>query len=803
MTAARLRLWLDGADTSTMFQDTAGTIGATGAGQTVARWNDKSGQGGSVAQTTSGSRPALATVAGRPVPGFDGTDDWLTLATPSQLPSGTNGSTEFVVAQSSEANPASSGYRTSWQHGSAATGAKRSIYKNTGAATVLADVYAGTPAASGSWSSTSPTIAAAEFASGAFSLWTAGTSAASSSYAFNTGTTFADVGRAGSNGYHWAGPVPEVIVLNTTLTAAERRQVEEYLARKWSSPITPSAPGAVAAAAGDGQATVSWSPPWTGGSAITGYTVTASNGGTCTTTGSSCAVTGLTNGTTYTFTVAATNAAGTGPSSSSVSAIPYPAAVMSSARLALWLDGADTTTLFQDSGGTTAATSSGNPVGQWRDKSTQGDHAVQATSGARPTLSTVNGRLVPTFDGSDDYLNLTPSKLPNAGTSSTQVVVAGLSDALPTWTGARTVLGWGDGGWNTSRMIYKGAWSGALTADLGSWSGQLTDGAWQTGPTIAISEVDTWSHSLWARGRRPGASGFVCCFGTATTGATVGKNPNSGNTDYWYGPVPEVIVLNTTATAAERRQVEEYLARKWSSTITPQAPASGPTATAGDGSVSATWSAPSWDGGSAVTGYTATATSSTGGASNSCTATAPTTTCTITGLDNGATYTVTVAATNSVGTGPSSSASSSVVPYPATIMTAARMRLWLDAADTSTMFQDTGAATAATTAGQTVARWNDKSGQGGSVQQGTSGNRPALATVNGRPVPSFDGTDDWLSLGTVSQLPSGTNPSTEIVVAANTEANPASSVWRVPWAHGTNTTGAGRIIYKQQWDTKL
>ena len=69
------------------------------------------------------------------------------------------------------------------------------------------------------------------------------------------------------------------------------------------APHRPTAPTAVR---GDGQAVVSWAATGGNGSPVTGYTVTAAPGGnTCTTTGTSCTVDGLTNGTTHTFTVTA------------------------------------------------------------------------------------------------------------------------------------------------------------------------------------------------------------------------------------------------------------------------------------------------------------------------------------------------------------------------------------------------------------------------------------------------------------------------------------------------------------------
>jgi hypothetical protein len=79
----------------------------------------------------------------------------------------------------------------------------------------------------------------------------------------------------------------------------------------------PSAPTAVVATAGNTLALVSWHAPASNGHPITGYTVTSAPGAkTCTTGGAlSCTVSGLTNGTSYTFSVTAANVVGTGPAS--------------------------------------------------------------------------------------------------------------------------------------------------------------------------------------------------------------------------------------------------------------------------------------------------------------------------------------------------------------------------------------------------------------------------------------------------------------------------------------------------------
>ncbi|QXC59560.1 fibronectin type III domain-containing protein [Aquihabitans sp. G128] len=109
---------------------------------------------------------------------------------------------------------------------------------------------------------------------------------------------------------------------------ASSNQIGISAARTFTKAGVPTAPTGVSATAGNTTATVSWTAPTSnGGAAITGYVVTPYIGSTAqapkvtSTTATSVQVTGLTNGTAYTFRVAAKNSAGVGVQSNASSAV--------------------------------------------------------------------------------------------------------------------------------------------------------------------------------------------------------------------------------------------------------------------------------------------------------------------------------------------------------------------------------------------------------------------------------------------------------------------------------------------------
>lgn len=374
----------------------------------------------------------------------------------------------------------------------------------------------------------------------------------------------------------------------------------------------PGAPTGVTATAGNSQASVSWSAPASdGGSTITGYTVTASPSvtapsGCVNTSSTSCTFTGLTNGTSYTFTVVAINSIGTS-SSSSASTSVTPATVA----------GAPT--------GVTGTVGNAQVTVSWTAPASTGGSAITGyTVSSSPSVSAPSG-CVNTASTTCVFTGLTN------GTAYTFTVVAINSVGNSNSSTASSSL--------TPRTI-PGAPTG-VTATSGntqasiSWTAPASNG----GATISGYKVTS----------SPAVTPPSGCTNTANTSCVFTGLANG--TSYTFTVVATNIAGDSVASSASSAVVPATV---------PGAPIS-VTGSAGYKQVNISWSAPTSNGGAAITGYSVTSSPSVTAPAGCTNVNA--TTCTFTGLTAGTSYTFTVIAINPIGNSSSSTASSGVTPF--------------------------------------------------------------------------------------------------------------------------------------------
>lgn len=241
-----------------------------------------------------------------------------------------------------------------------------------------------------------------------------------------------------------------------------------------STPVTPrtipGAPIGVTAVAGDTSADVSWSAPvFDGGSAITGYAVTSSPGGrTCTTSGAlGCTVGGLTNGVPYTFTVTATNAAGTGPASSA--STPVSPRVLPGAPTGVGATPGDASALVSWAA---PASDGGSAITGYAVTSTPGSRTCTTSGALSCTVSGLTNGLAYGFTvtatnaagtgpASSASTPVTPSTVPGAPTGVT--AAAGNASAQVSWTAPAS-----DGGSPVSGYVVTAAPGGAQCSTGGA-----------------------------------------------------------------------------------------------------------------------------------------------------------------------------------------------------------------------------------------------------------------------------------------------------------------------------------------------
>jgi uncharacterized repeat protein (TIGR01451 family) len=372
----------------------------------------------------------------------------------------------------------------------------------------------------------------------------------------------------------------------------------------------PDVPTGVSATPGNGRATLSWSAPVTdGGSAVTGYDVTRYLGGVAQGTTSlgvvtQTTVTGLTNGTAYTFKVAAKNAVGTGPRSESIAVTPR--------------------TVADAPVGVTATGGAGQATVSWSAPAFDGGSAVTGYEVTRYVGGVAQGA--------------TPVG------AVTQATVTGLTNgtAYTFKVAAKNVAGTGaqsaESNPVTPRTVPDAPAGVSATAGAGqaivNWTASATDG----GGAITGYEVTRYVDGV--------AHGTISV-GVATEATVIGL---TNGTTYTF----RVAAKNAAGTGAQSAESNPVTPR-----TVPDAP-TGVSATASAGQATVSWSVPGFNGGSAITGYEVTRYA--GGVAQGTNLVGAVTQTTVAGLTNGTAYTFRVAAMNAVGKGAQSAESNAVTP---------------------------------------------------------------------------------------------------------------------------------------------
>jgi uncharacterized protein (TIGR02145 family) len=465
-----------------------------------------------------------------------------------------------------------------------------------------------------------------------------------------------------------------------------------------SNSVTPSAvPGAPTigtATSGNLQATVTFTAPGSnGGSAILSYTVTSSPGGiTGTGTASPITITGLTNGTSYTFTVVATNVNGNSlPSSASNSVTPSaPSTVPGAPTIGTATSGntqATVTFTAPGSNGGSAILSytvTSSPGGITGTGSSSPIIVTGLTNGTSYTFTVVATNINGNSSPSSPSNSVTPSTVPGAptiGTATRGNGQATVAFTAPASNGGSTITGY-------TVTSNPGGFTGTGSSSPITLAG-LTNGTAYTFTVVATNVNGNSSPSSPSNSVTPSTVPGAPTIGTATRGngqatvtfTTPASNGGSAITGYTVISSPGGIIATGTGSPIIVTGLTNGIAYTFTVTATnangtgPASSASnsvtpstvpGPpiigTATAGNAKATVTFTSPGSNGGSAITGYTVT--SSPGGF----TAMGSASPIAVTGLTNGTAYTFTVTATNANGTGLASTASNSIIPStPSTI----------------------------------------------------------------------------------------------------------------------------------------
>jgi len=361
----------------------------------------------------------------------------------------------------------------------------------------------------------------------------------------------------------------------------------------------PDAPASVSVTSGNRKAVVAFAPPnRDGGTPITSYSVVATdltnsvNGGqTCVASDpeDSCTVTGLTNGESYTFAVAASNSAGAGPESSSQPVIPGTVP--------------DQVVIVNATRGNASS------VVSWSQTGDEGYPILGYTVSAVDSTNPLNGGQ--TCSGGKLDVSCQVSGLTNGDTYTFNVVASNaLGVSIPSASSGEVIPGS-----TPSSPTITSAIKGNASVTL-AWGSANPQGYAISGYTVTANPPVQMPTACVA------TTNLTCTVIGLTNGVGYTFKVSASNILGAGDPSVSTGVITPSSVTSPPRSV---------------------TASALSNSTLVSWQIPSDNGGLAISSYTATA--SPGGAS--CTTSA--TSCTIAGLQNGTAYQVSVIATNSSG----------------------------------------------------------------------------------------------------------------------------------------------------------
>ena len=228
------------------------------------------------------------------------------------------------------------------------------------------------------------------------------------------------------------------------------------------------------------------------------------------------------------------------------------------AGLELWYNQSDISTLWQDSGRTTAVTAPGDPVGAWDDKSGNGGHALQSIGGDKPTYQTsgiffndINNWL-DNFTHIPPYYPLTMFAVFRVG-SGKEGHTIGISSTTATTRYTRHLIR------NSGYAAYQASNNVPISDIFDTATNAYNDDANHIQTTVG---TDATNRELWVDGGDYQSSSVNVAAQPVDT-VCIGRLSRATPSSYYGGYMLEAAFYNTALSIANRQAFENYAITKW------------------------------------------------------------------------------------------------------------------------------------------------------------------------------------------------------------------------------------------------